>query len=243
MKKYIKLIVADILIAVIAVILYSPGLLRLRISDYSIFRAGMSVIAGVALICIFFFINITILKGPKRIPATLETVFDIEKAKAILKQHVGGKCFGSTAKTVISQLERIDKCQKRLADIIGQKFTQGTMSWEKFYAVVQEAESSAIKNVVTMANRMTLFDEEEYARLQRYKEDDIPDDIQEEQIKLYQENFDCVKSVITLNEKILLKLDALALELSTSEISENEEVNSNLLGEIERLIEETKYYQ
>lgn len=242
MKRYIKLIVADILIVVIAVILYSPGLLRLRISDYSIFRAGMSVIAAIALICIFFFINITALKGPKQIPATLETVSDIEKAKAILKQHVGGKFFGSTAKTVISQLERIDKCQKRLVDIIRRKFTPGTMSWKKFYVVVHEAESSAIKNVVTMANRMPLFDEAEYARLQHYKEDDIPDDIQEEQIKLYRESFDRVKSVITLNEKILLKLDALALELSTSEISENEEVNSNLLGEIERLIEETKYY-
>lgn len=50
----------------------------------------------------------------------------------------------------------------------------------------------------------------------KYKEDDIPDDIQEEQLKLYQDNFEAVKSAVALNEKLLLKLDALAIELSSA---------------------------
>lgn len=243
MKKYIKLIAVNLCIVVAAVVLYSPGLLCLRVTDYSIFRAGMSIIAALALICIFFVVNLRILKGPRQEPVSLEEISDVEKAKAILKNYRDGRYFGSTARTAISQLDRILKCRERLSGILDQRFTKGTMSWDKFESAASAAEASAIKNVVTMANRMQLFDEKEYERLQRYKEDDIPDDIQEEQIRLYQKNFEAVRSTIALNEKILLKLDALSMELSSSEMNETEALNSGLLTEIEKLIEETKYYQ
>ncbi len=36
MKKYIKLILANLSIAAAAIVLYSPGLINLRLSDYSI---------------------------------------------------------------------------------------------------------------------------------------------------------------------------------------------------------------
>ena len=54
MKKYIKLILANLSIAAAAIVLYSPGLINLRLSDYSIFRAGMSIIAALLLILAFF---------------------------------------------------------------------------------------------------------------------------------------------------------------------------------------------
>ena len=117
------------------------------------------------------------------------------------------------------------------------------MSFQKFDSVAAAAESSAIKNVVSMANRMRLFDEKEYARLQHYREDDIPDDIQEEQLRLYQKNFDNVRSTIALNEKILLKLDALAMEISASTFNEDADLNNELIDEIEHLIDETRYYE
>lgn len=243
MKKYIKLIAANLCIVLTAVVLYSPGLICLRISDYSIFRAGMSIIAALALIAVFFLVNLRLLKDPDRIPVMLEDVPDLDKAKEILKKHWDSKYFGGMAKTASEQLDRILSCRRRLAGILEQKFTKGTMSWDKFNSVVEAAEASAIKNVVTMSNRMRLFDEKEYARLQHYREDDIPDDIQEEQLKLYQKNFDNVRSTIALNEKILLKLDALAMEVSSFASGKDAELNNDLLTEISRLIDETKYYQ
>ena len=117
------------------------------------------------------------------------------------------------------------------------------MSWDKFNSVALAAESSAIRNVVAMANRMQLFDEKEFARLEHYREDDIPDDIQEEQLRLYQKNLDDIKSMIALNEKILLKLNALTMEVSSSPGEKAAAWNDDLLAEIEKLIGETKYYQ
>ena len=60
---------------------------------------------------------------------------------------------------------------------------------------------------------------------------------------LYQKNFDAAKEILALNEKILLKLDALAIEFSSFETSANEEMNSGILDEIEKLIQDAKYYQ
>lgn len=242
MKRYLKLAAADLCIAASAVVLYSPGLVNLRLSDYSIFRAGMSIIAAVILITLFFVINIRLLKEPEQKPIMLEDVPDLERAKDILQDYCKGRYFGSLAKTASEQLDRILKCRKRLSVILEQKFTRGTMSRDKFNSTVSAAESSAIKNVVAMANRMCIFDEKEYARLQNYREDDIPDDIQEEQLRLYQKNLEAIRWTIALNEKILLKLDALAMEISSSAFRSDADWNHELVSEIERLIEETRYY-
>ena len=242
MKRYLKLAAADLCIAASAVVLYSPGLVNLRLSDYSIFRAGMSIIAAVILITLFFVINIRLLMEPEQKPIMLEDVPDLERAKDILQDYCKGRYFGSLAKTASEQLDRILKCRQRLSVILEQKFTRGTMSWDKFNSPVSAAESSAIKNVVAMANRMCVFDEKEYARLQNYREDDIPDDIQEEQLRLYQKNLEAIRWTIALNEKILLKLDALAMELSSSASRSDADWNHELVSEIERLTEETRYY-
>lgn len=242
MKRYLKLAAADLCIAASAVVLYSPGLVNLRLSDYSIFRAGMSIIAAVILITLFFVINIRLLKEPEQKPIMLEDVPDLERAKDILQDYCKGRYFGSLAKTASEQLDRILKCRQRLSVILEQKFTRGTMSWDKFNSTVSAAESSAIKNVVAMANRMCVFDEKEYARLQNYREDDIPDDIQEEQLRLYQKNLEAIRWTIALNEKILLKLDALAMEISSSASRNDTDWNHELVSEIERLTEETRYY-
>lgn len=243
MKKYLKLILANLSIAAAAIILYSPGLINLRLSDYSIFRAGMSIIAALLLILAFFLVNIRLLREPDRKPVLAEDVHGLDEAKDILRSHCQGKYFGNLARTASEQLDRIFQCRQRLDRILSQKFTRGTMSFDKFDSIGAAAESSAIKNVVAMANRMRLFDEKEYARLQHYREDDIPDDIQEEQLRLYQKNFDNVRSTIAHNEKILLKLDALAMEIASSSSEEDTGANNELIGEIERLIDETKYYQ
>lgn len=243
MKKYIKLIAANLCIAAAAVILYSPGLLCLRITDYSIFRAGMSVIGLLALISAFFTVNLRFLKKPRQRPVLTEDVVDLEQTKDILRNYGESRYLKSMAATACEQVDRILRSRERLSGILEQKFVKGTMSWDKFNGVVLAAENSAMKNVVAMANRMQLFDEKEYTKLQHYREDNIPDDIQEEQLRLYQKNFEDMKALIGLNEKILLKLNSLTMEVSSSASEKEAGQNENLLKEIEKLIDETKYYQ
>ena len=100
---------------------------------------------------------------------------------------------------------------------------------------------SALNNIVAMANRMQVFDAKGYDRLQNYKNDDIPDDIQEQQIELYNSNLEKIKESISINERIILKMDTLMMELSSTDT--NNSGNNELLEEIEQLTKEAKYYQ
>lgn len=243
MKKYIKLIAANLCIVIAAVILYSPGLLNLRVTDYSIFRAGLSILAVPALLGSCFLVNIRLLRGPSQKPLLQEDIPGLESAKNVLKSYNNSKYLKKMAVTATEQVDRILKSRTRLSGVLEQKFTKGTMSWDKFHSVVVAAEDSAMKNVVAMANRMQLFDDKEYTRLQHYREDNIPDEIQVEQLRLYQKNFEDMNALIALNEKILLKLNTLTMEVSSSANGQNESANDGLLKEIEKLIDETKYYQ
>jgi len=242
-KKYLFLLIKNIGIAIAAVIFYSPGLLALRITDYSMIRAVLSVTVGVGLALAFGIVNYRALAAPKRNYVGSDQIKGVAEAKAILQEYRQDKFFGNTAKSANEQLERTERARHRLEDMIGRKFEKGSLSWDKFYGITKNAEDLVIKNVVFMANRMAVFDAGEYKRLQHYREDDIPDDVQIKQLNLYNSNLQQIKDTIILNENILLKLDTLAMELSTMEASAVQNSNSETLDEIEELTNQTKYYR
>ena len=103
-KKYIKLVAIDIAIAIIVVILYSPGLLALRVTDESIFRAGMSILAGLGLLCIFFSVNIRMLRDPKPIHIAPDEVYDLDEARKILRSHMDSRIGYRNAGTGLMKL-------------------------------------------------------------------------------------------------------------------------------------------
>lgn len=242
MKKYLILLMKNLGIAAAAVILYSPGFVGLRISDFNIIRAVMSVTAGVGLVIVFGIVNYRALAAPKHRLIEAVDIKGVSEAREILKQYRQERFFGSTAGTAQEQLARTERAKKRLETMIERKFSKGSMSWDKFYGITNNAEDMVVKNVVFMANRMAIFDESEYQRLQNYQNDDIPDDIQKEQLQLYDSNLKRIKDTITLNERILLKLDALAMELTAIEDTAVQDINMETLEEIERLTSQTKYY-
>ena len=240
MPKYIKNIVLSLVVAITAVVCYSPGLLNLRPTD-SFFRAGMSIIIGIVLVAFFLFGNYMLLCEPKKIEAKQEDVQTADDAIVILKQYKDGKAFGEIATTAIEQLKRLKSSTHRAEVSINNRFEAGSLSNSNYITSVAAAEEAAIRNVVAMANRMMLFDEKEYERLAHYKDDNIPDDIQEQQIQLYQRNIELIKETIALNEKILLNLDTLALEVSS--INKDQNTDSSILDELEQLTKDAKYYQ
>lgn len=241
MKRNIKLFLLNFIIVVVAIVCYSPGFINLRLSDESIFRAGMSIMVALGLIFALTYGNYQLLKE-KTIPKISKTdVLNIEQAEGLLKSYFGGRYMGETAKAADEQLHRMLKSFKRAEDLINERFDKGSLSWEKYNSAVEVAQSTALQNIVTMANRMQMFDENEYRRLSKYKDDLIPDDVQEQQLALYNKNMENIRNGIALNEKLLLKMDTLSLELS--DIKGEYKPGDALLEEIERLTNEVKLYQ
>lgn len=74
----------------------------------------------------------------------------------------------------------------------------------------------------------------------QYKLDDIPDDIQEKKKQLYDENLDDMRSILEKNEKVLLEVDHLMMEMSDMDYSEQD--IDGAAAEINRLLSQLEYY-
>lgn len=240
MNKTFKLLLLNLSIVMIAILTYSPGFLYLRPSDESIFRAGMSIIVFLALAFAFCYGNLTLLKTKEKVTYTKENIKDMREAQSILSSYKNGEYFGEIATTAINQISRLETSTQRAKLEIGNKFERGSLSWQKYYGAVEEANSIALDNVISLANRIQFFNEDEYSRLKKYKYDSIPDDIQSQQLDLYNANMKLIESAVAVNERLILGLDTLSIELSKP--GEIEEQNTNLLSDIKKLTDEVKYY-
>lgn len=241
MNKFIKIAGFNFIIVAVTVIGYSPGLLCLRPGDPSILKAGMSIILGLGLVASFVIGNYKLLLPQKHQIYTKETVVDMTEAVAVLKQFQNDKYVGQIARTAVEQIERLQRSTKRAEMEIQAKFGDSALSYEKYHTIIDSAGTIALENLISLANRLQLYDTKEYERLQHYKEDDIPDDIQEKQIGLFQRNIDLASKAVSANENLILSLDTLAIELTSANYNTSNQ-EDDLLHDIENLTNEVKYY-
>ena len=116
------------------------------------------------------------------------------------------------------------------------------MTESRYAAAIEAAGQTALENMKNIAMRMSMFNDDEYRRLQSYRRDNIPDDIQTQQLALYGQNLDYIKQSVAANEALILKLDTLALEISNA-AGDGAAASDALLAEITQLTNELKYYQ
>ncbi|MBQ7637828.1 MAG: hypothetical protein IJS90_02890 [Clostridia bacterium] len=239
MKRKLKLVLLNAFIIVAAVVGYSGSLLGLRPWDPSILKAGFSILLGLGLASGLVFGNYKLLQDPSPIkPAKLESASQIEST---LKSFTESKYFGDLAKTGVEQYSRLRQSAERARQAVEMKFQKGSMSAFRYTGAVNAAENAAVENMKTMALRMSVFSDAEYARLLNYKNDDIPDDIQEQQLALYDKSLSFIRRSIAVSETLILKLDTLAFEMSDAAAQSDEETGA-LLDEITALTNELKFY-
>ncbi len=240
MNKFVKLILMDLAIAVLAIVGYSPGLMNLRLSDPSILKAGMSILLGVGLFGGGAVGNYYLLLPEKKIEALPNKEDKLAKAIPILEEYATDVYVGRIADTALVQIERIKKATLRAEQEVVSKFSDTSLSYDKYHGAVVEAGNMALENILSLVNRIQLYDKDEYKRLENYKKDNIPDDIQEKQIALMERNHELATKAIAANEKLILSLDTLAVELTDVNFAENNE--DAFLKDIEKLTDEIKYY-
>lgn len=241
MKNIWKLILLNSILVAAAVLTYSKGFLALSPADPSILRAGLSILIGLGLGTGLVYGNYRLLKEPEKI-TTKERLLNPAQVEAALKENVGSRYFGELARTALNQFRRIEGSTNRALTAVRGKFQPGSMSESRYAAAIEAAGSTALENMKSIAVRLSIFDDDEYRRLQSYRHDNIPDDIQEQQLALYKKNTDDIRRSVAANEALILKLDTLALEVSDSSQASGANTDA-LLGEITALTDELKYYQ
>ena len=243
-KNFFKILLLNFCIVLTVVLCYSEGLLNLRPTDASLLRAGMSIFVGIAAAVAFVYGNYSLLSDNKpKVLYGAGELKDINQAREVLRSFHGGNYFGRIADTASDQMLRLERTMNRADKAIGLKFDKDTMAYDRYVSTIQAAREAALENCIAMANRMQLFDEAEYGSIQYYKNDRIPDEIQEKQAAIYQQNMDQIQSAVAANEKLILALDTMSLELAGSKEGTDEDVQeANLLEEIKKLTDQVRLY-
>jgi hypothetical protein len=250
-NRYVRMLGAYVGIGVAAVIAYSPGLMALSPMDPSILRAGASLIAGV-LMCVGLGVSTHMAMRDERRYVPLGTGaqgVDPQVVTRALEANEADEVLGALARRGVGALRDGAKKVETLRTLVFARFSQGSMTSERFMSAVQLSADTVARNCAVLANLMTGFDSRDYLQLRAlmqggaYRHDDIPDDIQLKKFDLYQEQLSTMGGIATANERLLLEMDRFSTTLATLDVAGEGKKEQALLDEMRQLTEQTKYYQ
>ena len=245
MKKYARLLASYAAIAITGMVLYTPWLVGLSPSDPSILRAGLSVISGILLTGAFGASTYNYLHEPEYRLLEAGEVDESDDVLPMLRDYSEMPIVGGYASEAASQVESMEHRRKRLYRVISSTFGDASISHDKFAAVVDAAHRTLLRNCALLCNRVQSFDVDTYRKAKRQ----LPgsggkaDPILTEQLRVYEDAIEDMREVIEANERLLLEMGKLEMELSDLQSDDNKEDNTHMLEEVKDLLEQTKYYR
>jgi hypothetical protein len=241
-KKLINLLSLNSGIAAANIIIFSPGLIGL------VLEGPLAIAFGITLI---FVSGVGLTYGNYKLLTRPETVIPTNKNSKVedyieaLNIHRELKTFEVTVDLLLDQIERLQKKNKIIRDILLQIFSASEIAYKKFDAVIAEVEKIFFMNIRSILNKMNAFDEEDYNSIRnKHEAGAFSQQFMEEKFKVYDEYINFVKAATEDNEQILLKLDKLLLEISGLNSVESGQLEQMTgMIEIDNLIKQAKYYK
>ena len=249
MRKYVRLLASYAVIAITAMVLYTPWLVGLTPSDPSILRAGLSVIFGIILVGGFGASTYAYLHEPQFRLLESGEVDDPDDVLPELRAFSSLPTVGQYATEGVNQIETMERRRSRLYRVIESTFGAESLSHDKFAAVIDSAERTLLRNCALLANRIQSFDVEGYRKARRPRlgagtvHEGQAGSLEAERATVYQDALRDMQEVVEANERLLLEMGKLEMELSDLESDDNREGNTRMLDEVKDLLEQTKYYR
>lgn len=242
--KLIKLFLFNVVIAMINVLVFSPGVLAIELSGENIFQTSLGITIILMSIAIFILGNYKIIMSRRKIIKSIDIETSDDCIYA-LEQNVWKKTFSSDIKVILEQIERIKKKIYTINELLKEKFNTTEISYTKFQCIINDVEALFYINIKSIINKLNIFDEEEYHRLSKHStHEELSKSYSKEKITIYNEYITFIKDSIDDNEEVLLKLDKLLFELSKLNSLEDGDLEKMMsMKEIDDLINKTKYYK
>ena len=159
----------------------------------------------------------------------------------VLNSYRGKYGIGKIADTAAGQMSNLNKTAPLLTKSLGEKFEEGSLTYERFAAPIATSIDTVRQNTLVLAKLLEGFDSDDYKKLSKivesgeYTRDAIDDEVQLECYRIYR--------IIGTNERMLLVIDQISSELSKLKTNEIDEKGSKIAEEIEELVRTAKYYQ
>ncbi|MBQ8134500.1 MAG: hypothetical protein IJ192_08860 [Clostridia bacterium] len=249
-KQIIKMICLNLAIVALNVILFSQGLIGLTLGEDALLTAiGVTVI--VMSVIAFGYGNYTLLfSEPDHTHKSAEQNESQNYIRA-LEEKRDKVVFEPEILSATDQISRLENKKKTLDNILSQYFSPQEVAYTQFQDTVGALKELFYYNIKKILNRITIFDYKDYLKVDdELKNAPVVDGITvfsssaDAQITIYNEHIDYVRELVEENEKILLKLDSLLLEISRSDdINESDFEQMPAMQEINELISQTNFYQ
>lgn len=242
--KIAKIIGLNLGIAMVNIIIFSKGIMDIKIIGGSTFQSAFGITMIFISIAIFVFGNYKLLFEKEEKIQTKDIITSLDCIKA-LKENRDKRTFAKDINILIEQIERVEKKKSRITEILLQKFNSSEMSYSKFQDIILEIENLFYLNMRSIINKFNIFDEEEYQMIKTKPQDEgLSESFISEKMGIYNEYISFVKDSIEDNEQILLKMDKLLLELSKFHSLEDGELEEmDVMKEIDELIGKIKFYK
>ena len=243
-KRISSLLGLNIAIVMLNIIIFSPGLFNIKIDFINIFQTSIGITIIIMSFIIFIIGNYKILiKEDNEID--ISKLDDSEDYIEALKENSSKRVFSKDIDILLEQIERMDKKQEKIDDILLQKFTVNEMSYIKFKKTITEVRDVFYINIKSVINKINIFDEQEYEKIKKdIKNGKLNGKIEEQKKDMFDEYIFCVKDSIEDNEEILLKLDKFLFELSKfNSLEDGELENMSAIKDVDELINKIKFYK
>ncbi|WP_239616538.1 hypothetical protein [Cohnella mopanensis] len=240
--KFIKLLGLIVGVAVVNVLVLSPGLIGVAIGENALSTAvGITLLFASALILLYGS-YVLLFQPPVILP--IKEIVTHEDYVVSLTRYRRVKTLEQDISIALAQLDRMNKKQSTLFNVINQRFDPSELSYKKFASVIQEVEKLFYLNVRSVLIRLNVYDGSEYSSVGSSGSDRFSQKLLQEKTNMHNELLSFVKSSVDTNEEILLKLDKLLLEISRLDSYEQEDIeNMACMQEIDSLIKQTKFYK
>ncbi|NLL05011.1 MAG: hypothetical protein GX270_04325 [Clostridiaceae bacterium] len=243
-KKILKIAALNIGIALANIILFSPGLMNIRLNSSDALSVAIGGSAIFLSLSFFFYGNYKLLSH-KVLTIKISDIKTHEDCLIALNQSYGKKTFDNSITTMKEQIKRLNKRKDKIFSILSQKFNVIDEVYERFNATIFDVEYVFISNTKSILHKISAFDEEDYESIRHdHAQKKFSTEVITSKMNIYNEYISFVKEAIEDNEEIILKLDALLLEISKFNTLEAGEIdNMREIKEMDELIRKSKYYR
>lgn len=171
---------------------------------------------------------------------------DIER---VMRGYRDVHVVGAYATYVIDTLDALEFRRRSLLPEIDAKFSEGSISWERFHVTAVSALDAVLRNCALLGNRIQTFDVTEYGRYEQFMEDGAfstnpnPGQATLERWKLVCDTLGEMDEIKVATDGLMVELGKLSAEISALDRSKNQEHTKDIADEVSRLVDETRYYR
>lgn len=243
-SKIMKLVLLVAGVAVLNIVMLSPGLLGVEIGGGNALQTAFGItVLFMSLLILLYGSYALLFKRPTLAP--VREMKSREDYIAALHQYRNVKVLKNDIALALEQLDRIEKKKLTLFDVLRQRFDEAELSYRKFNSVIIEVEKLFYLNITGILNKIGVFTASDFSNMANQKRStQRSTTVMQKKTELYEEYLAYVAGYLDGNEEILLKLDQLLLEISLLGSIDHKEIDEMpCMKEIDLLIKQTKLYK